>query len=135
MRKKTLTAEQIAARDAKRARFQAIAKQIADMSDEQRAQLAASCSPRTVEGHALSLVNSILVAMQKPDATVVAGFRQWLRHGRAVRKGESGLTIWAPCGTKREADAPPADESGESGEGVRFLSVTVFDVTQTEIAA
>jgi hypothetical protein len=38
--------------------------------------------------HAYSLANQLLIAMQKPDATHVAGFRAWLRLGYCVRKGE-----------------------------------------------
>jgi antirestriction protein ArdC len=47
--------------------------------------------------HAYSLANQLLIAMQKPDATRVAGFRAWLRLGYCVRKGERAIRIWCPC--------------------------------------
>jgi N-terminal domain of anti-restriction factor ArdC len=42
----------------------------------------------------ISLANQLLIAMQKPEATRVAGFRAWLKLGYCVRKGESALRIW-----------------------------------------
>ena len=57
----------------------------------------------------------------------MAGFRAWLRLGRVVRKGQTGLRIWAPMRIKAR------DEDGEEGERkLRFRSATVFDVSQTE---
>ena len=47
--------------------------------------------------HAYSLGNQLLIAMQHPTATQVAGFRAWLKLGYCVRKGEKGIRIWAPC--------------------------------------
>jgi hypothetical protein len=47
--------------------------------------------------HAYSLANQLLIAMQNPDATRVAGFRAWLALGYCVRKGECALRIWCPC--------------------------------------
>jgi hypothetical protein len=44
--------------------------------------------------HRYSLRNQLLIAMQAPDATRVAGFRAWLQLGYAVRKGESAIRIW-----------------------------------------
>jgi hypothetical protein len=44
--------------------------------------------------HAYSLANQLLIAMQKPEATRVAGFRAWLKLGYCVRKGETALRIW-----------------------------------------
>ena len=43
--------------------------------------------------HADSLANQLLIAMQKPEATRVAGFRAWLKLGYCVRKGETALGI------------------------------------------
>jgi hypothetical protein len=42
------------------------------------------------------LANQLLIALQKPDATRVAGFRAWLRLGYAVRRGERSIKIWVP---------------------------------------
>ena len=47
--------------------------------------------------HSYSLHNQLLIAHQRPGATRVAAFRRWLGLGYAVRKGERGLSIWAPC--------------------------------------
>jgi hypothetical protein len=74
-----------------------------------------------------SLQNTILIAMQRPDATCVAGYRAWQRLGRQVRRGERGIPILAPM-TCKEKD----DDGNETGE-VRtvFRPVWVFDVSQT----
>jgi hypothetical protein len=102
------------------------------MSDEQRAAMAAQMSAVvTVEGRALSLHNSCLVACQKPDATVLGGFGQWIKAGRCVRKGEHGLMIWAP--TMRRTNEPSPDAEQESTtRRAGFIMVTVFDVSQTD---
>lgn len=47
--------------------------------------------------HAYSVGNVLLIALQHPTATRVAGFRAWLKLGYCVRKGETGIRIWAPC--------------------------------------
>src|SRR4051794_37831053 len=44
-----------------------------------------------------SLRNQLLIAMQCPHATRVAGFKAWLALGYCVRRGETGLKIFAPC--------------------------------------
>jgi hypothetical protein len=45
----------------------------------------------------MSLTNRFhIIAMQRPDATLVAGFRTWPRIGRHVRKGAKGIAILAP---------------------------------------
>lgn len=79
-----------------------------------------------------SLHNQLLIALQMPDATRVAGFAAWLKLGYAVRKGESGIHIWAPCRPSRkkirewrEAGADP-----EAEPRVFFRMVAVFDRSQ-----
>jgi hypothetical protein len=67
--------------------------------------------------------NAGLIAMQRPDATDVRGFREWLAHGRQVRKGEKGIQILAPIAKRTE------DGDGEL-IGVRLAYV--FDVDQTD---
>ena len=47
--------------------------------------------------HSYSLGNVVLIALQAPQATRVAGFRTWKSLGRQVRKGERGIGILAPC--------------------------------------
>src|SRR3954452_21588142 len=60
--------------------------------------------------HAYSLANQLLIALQKPDATRVAGFRMWLKLGYCVRRGERALRIWVPY---------PAVEAGLRALGSR----------------
>jgi antirestriction protein ArdC len=76
--------------------------------------------------HRYSWHNSMLIAMQRPDATRVAGYRAWQSLGRQVCKGERGIMIFAPCPWKRETD------DGETEQGIYFRAVHVFDVGQTD---
>ena len=76
--------------------------------------------------HRYSWHNSMLICMQRPDATHVAGYRTWQSLGRQVNKGEHGIMIFAPCPWKREND------KGETEEGMFFRAVHVFDVAQTD---
>ena len=82
--------------------------------------------------------NAMLIAMQRPDATDVAGFREWVSRGRHVRKGEHGIRIMAPAGTyKSKGDAEAASDAPESDgdknkEFMRFRAVSVFDISQTD---
>jgi antirestriction protein ArdC len=66
--------------------------------------------------HSYSYRNVLLIAMQHPTATRVAGFHAWLKLDYCVRKGESGIRIWAPCPPSkkrlaawRAAGADPAE--------------------------
>ena len=98
--------------------------------------------------HKFSLNNTLLIAMQNPDATLVAGFNKW-RDGfsRYVKKGEKGIKIIAPTPYKIKEErekldpqtkAPLLDASGKvQTEEVEiqipmFRVVSVFDVSQTE---
>lgn len=82
--------------------------------------------------HNYSFRNCLLVALQNPEATYVAGFARWKQLGRFVKKGEKGMMILAPLISRRKSE----DEGDESGEAVRkvrgFRTVHVFDVSQTE---
>lgn len=131
MARKALTAEQEAKRDARRAQFRALWKQVADTGETERAILAAKYGFQTVEGHPLSLCNSMLIALQRPTASVLGGFRQWLAHGRAVRKGEHGAMIWVPCGGKCATPENPEQSQADNGD-TRFVIGTLFDITQTD---
>lgn len=98
--------------------------------------------------HKYSFNNTMLISMQKPDATLVAGFNKW-RDGfsRFVKKGEKGIKIIAPTPYKIKEErekldpqtkAPLLDASGKVQiEEVEvqipmFRVVSVFDVSQTE---
>jgi len=99
--------------------------------------------------HSYSLGNLLLIALQAPQATRVAGFRGWQSVGRQVRKGERGIAILAPCTYRPKAAARPepvgptgpeptnicsggaAPDAG--GKQVRgFRVVHVFALHQTE---
>ena len=77
--------------------------------------------------HNYSFGNCMLIGRQRPDATLVAGFQAWKKHGRNVKKGEKGICILAPLVGKKEA------EDGTSERDVfGFRAVHVFDVSQTD---
>jgi hypothetical protein len=77
--------------------------------------------------HRYSPRNVMLIGMQRPEATSVAGFRTWRALGRQVRSGERAISILAPM--LRRTD-------GEDGLLlVGFRWVNVFDVAQTDGAA
>ena len=77
--------------------------------------------------HRYSPQNVWLILMEKPDATMIAGFKRWQSMGRHVKKGERGIPILAPIFKKVE------DEEGEEVEKlVGFKVVYVFDVSQTD---
>jgi len=51
-----------------------------------------------------SAQNQLLIRLQRPDASHVAGYGRWKSLGRQVKKGAQGIWIWAPMLTKREQD-------------------------------
>lgn len=71
-----------------------------------------------------SQVNVSMILAQKPNATVVAGFNDWKKVGRSVRKGEKGIAIYAPLMKK--------DEVNLEKDTFGFRVVYVFDITQTD---
>lgn len=135
MNRRAATPEQRAQAEERRNRFRGLARQIAAMGPEARAELAARVNPTTVDGHPLSVHNACLLAAQLASVTLVGGFRQWRRAGRRVRKGEHGLALWVPRAVgKAEAEAPEPEATALDigAERPRFLMGTVFDVSQTE---
>jgi antirestriction protein ArdC len=82
--------------------------------------------------HRYSLGNQLLIAMQAPDATRVAGFRAWLELGYAVRKGESAIKIWMPLAPSRKQLQAWRDAGADTAERPRtlFKLGSVFDVSQ-----
>ena len=98
--------------------------------------------------HSYSVRNTILIHMQRPDATAVAGFNAWKnKFQRHVKKGEKGITILAPTPYKKKIEqkkldpvtmAPMLDQNGsvimeeKEIEIPMFRPVKVFDVAQTE---
>ena len=61
-----------------------------------------------------SLNNTLLIAMQKPDATAVAGYTTWKQLHRQVKKGEKAIKIIAPCPYRKKVKAEVTDEQGKS---------------------
>lgn len=83
--------------------------------------------------HYYSWGNTLLIALQRPDATQVAGFHAWLRLGRHVRKGEKGIAIIAPVVRRvRVTDEATGDEKRVAGAPTAFRVAHVFDIVQTD---
>ena len=87
--------------------------------------------------HHYSFNNTILIAMQRPDATLVAGYTAWKqKFHRQVKKGAKGITILAPVKLKEkeEDDSKTEPENDEKEHKIHLLfrPVSVFDVSQTE---
>jgi antirestriction protein ArdC len=80
--------------------------------------------------HNYSFGNSLLIAMQAPDATHVAGFHTWKSLGRFVKKGETGIRILAPIIRKIEQEKNGTTEKVSRPFG--FRTVTVFSYAQTD---
>lgn len=115
----------------RRTRMRGLARTISAWPKDKRAELAATFGVVSIEGRALSPFNSCMIWTQNPAASVVGGFRQWLRAGRCVAKGQHGLAIWVPCG-KTAPDADPCDKDVSPDF---FVLGTVFDISQTSETA
>lgn len=86
-----------------------------------------------------SASNTLLIYMQRPDASRVAGYGDWQKNfKRHVKRGEHGIKILAPCPYKQKVER---EQTGPDGRAVTvteevtraaFKPVTVFDVSQTE---
>ena len=80
-----------------------------------------------------SVGNAILIALQRPNATHVAGYRAWQRLGRQVKTGEKGIAILAPIVARRRRADAEEEGTEDDGETVRsFRAAHVFDISQTE---
>jgi hypothetical protein len=82
-----------------------------------------------------SFGNQLLIAVQRPDATYVAGFRAFLELNRFVRKGEHAIRILAPMSFRdRENHASEGHTETETEQPRRtvYRAVPVFDVSQTD---
>ena len=98
--------------------------------------------------HNYSFNNTLLIAMQRPDATLVAGFNAWKnKFNRYVKKGEKGIQIIAPAPIKEVEEREKINKDtglavlNENGEPEmerveyvvpRFRLTTVFDISQTD---
>lgn len=95
--------------------------------------------------HNYSFNNTMLIAMQRPDATLVTSYKNWQSMGRQVMKGEKGITIIAPAPYKKMKEKEVLDENQRPIMGIdgkpkteqvevtvpHFKAVTVFDIAQT----
>lgn len=95
--------------------------------------------------HNYSFNNTMLIDMQRPDATLVTSYKNWQSMGRQVMKGEKGITIIAPAPYKKMKEKEVLDENqrpimGTDGKPKteqvevtvpHFKAVTVFDIAQT----
>ena len=95
--------------------------------------------------HNYSFNNTMLIAMQRPDATLVTSYKNWQSMSRQVMKGEKGITIIAPAPYKKMKEKEVLDENqrpimGTDGKPKtekvevtvpHFKAVTVFDIAQT----
>lgn len=79
-----------------------------------------------------SLHNQLLIAMQCPNATHVAGFRAWLKLGYAVKRGEHAIRIWVPITPSRRQLKRWEDEGSDPSQQPRtsFRLGPVFDRSQ-----
>lgn len=143
--------ERKAAAEARREKVAALQEQLAGAvedltrSDAWMAMLAAAA-----RFHSYSVNNLLLIGMQAPTATRVAGFTTWKKLGRTVRKGEKGIAILAPCtyktqpaeqvedtaavdaGERDQATEPTATAAGGRRQLRGFKVVYVFDIAQTD---
>jgi antirestriction protein ArdC len=82
--------------------------------------------------HSYSLNNLLLILAQNPDATMVAGFRQWQTKGRQVRKGETSIKIFG-YRTKKTTTTDEENSTDQEELTVHYFPVlSVFDITQTD---
>jgi len=91
---------------------------------------------------AYSLGNTLLIMMQRPNATHVAGYRTWLALGRQVKRGEHGILILAPVARRQRGDNDKDPQERERDAQDRtlltdasvtgFRSAYVFDIAQTD---
>lgn len=82
--------------------------------------------------HEYSFRNCMLIAMQRPDATYVAGYRRWLQLGRHVRKGEKGIMILAPLVRRQKPAQEENEDERSNGTVYGFKVAFVFDISSTE---
>ncbi len=83
--------------------------------------------------HRYSAMNVLAIYIQRPDATICAGYQRWRALGRQVRRGEKGIAILAPCKYHATSDDDAASDEAPERVVVRgFRVVHVFDISQTD---
>ncbi len=90
--------------------------------------------------HKYSWSNALLIQLQCPNASHVAGYNAWLKLGRTVNKGEHGIKILAPSVYRKPVAKPPDDPASDASSAATraaaisvryFRTVSVFDIFQT----
>ena len=89
--------------------------------------------------HQYSYGNILLIKLQCPHFSMVAGYGDWKRkYGRHVKAGETGITILAPCPYWTQEEVEETGPDGQTTRGQKwvrktgFTTATVFDISQTE---
>ena len=133
-------AERTAAAEARQATLDKLHTQLSDgilaLNDPQAWQAWLKFSSQF---HRYSFGNSLLIMLQDPQATHVAGYQAFKAMGRQVRRGETGIKVLAPI-TRREprlddAGQPVRDDQGRVSHRTQVVAtkpVTVFDIRQTD---
>lgn len=113
----------------KKSKIKMLMTQLKQLDEEQVNIIGEEMEIRNPEGHELSQKNKCLLVFQAGDnpLSVVAGFKQWQRHGRIVSKGSKGYLIAVPSKTKEKEN-----KNAEEEDEIFFLFKTVFDISQTE---
>jgi antirestriction protein ArdC len=117
------------------------AEQIKEITDRATEQLVAALQSGHSEAltaylkaigrfHRYSLHNVLLIALQKPNASYVAGFRTWNELGRFVKKGEKGIMVLAPIVRRKTDNEEERQETPRNIAG--FRAAYVFDISQTD---
>ena len=115
-------------------------EQIKEMTDRAAGQLVAALQSGHSEAltaylqaigrfHRYSLTNVLLIALQKPNASYVAGFHTWNELGRFVKQGEKGIMILAPVVRRKAKDEETTEGASRTIAG--FRTAYVFDISQT----
>lgn len=120
-----------------RADVTAALHQLAAMTDEAaRSDIFRSWLRTIARFHKYSWHNQLLIWLQRPDATQVAGYQTWKQMGRTVRKGAEGIAILAPLlapAGQAELILEEVETASETPAkvAVRFRKVYVFDISDT----
>lgn len=137
-KKPVTAAEKQAAREASQAITAELMEQITGRVNILAAQLAQGASEEllsfmrfSARFHAYSANNQMLIWMQAPDARHVAGFHDWKRQGRSVKKGAKAVRVLAPV-TVPDSDAQPGPGGKRPLKVVGFKYVSVFADHDTE---
>jgi hypothetical protein len=113
-------------------------QRLADLGEQLKAQVAAVQDSDAFKRylaaqavfHRYRARNVFLILFQRPEATRVAGYTTWQKLGRQVRRGETGITIFAPAPFKQTTtDAATGEVTEELVP--RFKTATVFDISMT----